>query len=199
MTDAVVLSAAQFSAAASLCVSARGLTAAALGCKPTTRVVLLRLGVIEERSCGSLEPLYHLTDLGRTLVCSHDDDGHGDSEGRSLPGGDSVGALNEGGEMSKTDMSPDPKPRRGKKPSAKRVSRPKPRAVAPKRVFTPPAPGTKKAELYTVTNQISGLKTRVKRGHGTPEVEARIAELEARQVVLRAEIRAEKDAAKLAA
>jgi hypothetical protein len=114
----VVLSPRQFEAAAALCVAGRGLPAAALN---GSLDALVRLGIIEARAVGALEPLYHLTQFGRSVVCdqSSDDD-------------PVVGPYEKEVPLMST-ITPDPKP------SAKKRAPRKPKAETPA-VETPEVP-----------------------------------------------------------
>lgn len=72
----VLLSPVQLEAAQFLCLgggSPRAVICAQTAAKPSTLVGLIRLGIITWRHAGGRDPLYHLTDLGRKLVCAHVD------------------------------------------------------------------------------------------------------------------------------
>lgn len=151
VTDApVMLSPQQYQAAASLCVAARGLAAEAMGSAPSTVAALLRLGVIEARACGGLDPLYHLTQFGREIVCVHHEDGDSDSDGDGRPfSGDPAGPLPK--EVTMTAVKSDPKP------SARKQRR----AAKPKTTVVPPVEDVTNAPLADATSIVDVLVGRV--------------------------------------
>lgn len=112
-----VLSPAQLDALTCLCVSGRATAAklaAVSGAGPSTLTSLVTLGLMTKTAAGARDPLYHLTDIGRVLVCEaiNDDDSQG---GPNMP--NAIDIITEDEAAAPTDDAPAPTPakRRGRK------------------------------------------------------------------------------------